>query len=108
MLGETIGTISITQSGYLITRTLNVVNNTITEFPDVVIFHIHLISTSTASHLTIQNGQGGTTYLDLTGTISKGIDFDFGMWGVTFPKGAYATVDGNIVTAQITCKASKF
>lgn len=107
MLGETVGTILVTGSGYLITRVNNINGSTVTEYPETVITHIHLISTSTASVLTIQNGQGGTTWVSETGTISKGIDFDFGIWGITFPKGAYITADGNIVSAAITCKANK-
>lgn len=107
MLGETVGSANVTASGYLITRTIGIQGNNITDHPEVVITHIHLVSSSTASVLTIQNGQNGSTWVNITGTISKGIDFDFGMWGITFPLGAYITVDGNIVNAVFTFKANK-
>lgn len=107
MLGETVGSIGVTSSGYLISR-VNTTTN-VTEYPEVTIFHIHLISTSGGgSNVTIQNGSGGTTQINITGTTSKGIDFDFGVWGITFPKGAYVTVDGNTSIAVVTCKANKF
>lgn len=111
MLGETIGTLDFTTastSAYLITRVENPASGAITKFPHTTITHIHLISTSTASNLQIANGLGGTVRINITGTISKGIDFDFGVWGITFPLGAYVTSDGNIVNAAITCKASLF
>ncbi len=108
MLGETVGTISVSGSGYLITRVNNINGITVTEYPETVITHIHLISGGTASVLNIANGQGGTNYIKATCPIvSSGNDFDFGIFGIVFPKGAYVTVDGNIVTAQITCKANK-
>lgn len=108
MLGETIGTINVSATGYLITRIENPASGAITKFPETVITHIHLISTSGGgSVLTIANGQGGTTVVSATGTTSKGIDFDFGIWGITFSSGAYITVDGNISNAAITCKANK-
>lgn len=108
MYGETGGVINITASGYLITRTINLVPNAKTEYPETRIFHIHLISGSTASVIQIANGQGGTNYITETGSFSTGADFDYGPIGITFPKGAYVTVDGNIVSAAITCKAEKF
>ena len=108
MLGETVGSIESTASGYLITRTLKQAGGDVTFYPETTIFHIHLISTSGGgSNVTIANGQGGTTRINITGTTSKGIDFDFGMWGISFPQGAYITVDANIVTATITFKANK-
>lgn len=109
MLGETVGSIEATVSGYLISRTLKLAGGDVSQNPEVTIFHIHLISNgSGASNLLIANGNGGTTRINITGTTSKGIDFDFGVWGVTFDKGAYLTVDGNISIAVVTCKASKF
>ena len=109
MLGETVGTVSITATGYIISTTITDAGSTTVAIPKGTrIFHIHLISSSTASNLQIANGSGGTTQINITGTISKGIDFDFGVWGISFPNGAYATVDANIVTAQITCKADQF
>ena len=111
MLGETVGSSNISASGYLITRTRAQLNGgvttTTTEYPETVITHIHLISSSTASNLTVSNGSGGTVWINITGVVSKGTDFDFGMWGISFPLGAYVTVDGNIVTATFTYKANK-
>lgn len=108
MWGETGGTISITASGYLITRTLAMQPSSITQHPETRIFHIHLVSGATASVINIANGQGGTTLITETGSFSTGADFDYGPIGITFPLGAYVTVDGNIVSASITCKAEKF
>lgn len=105
MLGETIGSIiftNSTSSGYLITSTNKTLG--ITTTPQTRIFHIHLVSTSTASNITIQNGQGGTTYINVIGKIDKGIDFDFGWWGIVFPFGAFVTYDGNQLEGVITCK----
>lgn len=107
MYGETGGVIDITASGYLITRTINLLPTSIVENPSTRIFHIHLISGSTASVITISNGQNGTVFIKETGSFSTGADFDYGPFGVTFPMGAYVTVDGNIVSAAITCKADK-
>lgn len=109
MLGETVGVIDITTastSGYLVSH----INKTTgaTKFPPTRIFHIHLISSSTASNLQIANGQGGTVRINVTGTLSKGIDFDFGIWGITFPLGAYFTTDANITEAAVICKADDF
>ncbi len=107
MLGETVGSIDVTQSGYIVTTTLKLLPSDVTLHPEVTIFHIHLISTSGGGAvLLIANGQGGTTRINATGTTSKGIDFDFGVWGITFPLGAYVTVDGNISNAVVTCKAA--
>lgn len=109
MLGETVGTINVSQTGYLISRTIKLAGGDVSQNPEVTIFHIHLISNgSGASVLTIANGNGGTQQINITGTTSKGIDFDFGVWGITFPNDAYVTVDGNISNAAITCKSSKF
>lgn len=112
MLGETIGSINfstVSTSAYLITRVNNINGTTVTQYPETTITHIHLISTSGGgSNLQIANGLGGTVYINITGTTSKGIDFDFGAYGITFPLGAYLTTDGNISNAAITCKASKF
>lgn len=102
MFGAPVGTVNITANGYLVQRTnatTGVVVNTTCR-----VFNIHLVSSSTASVLTISNGQSGSVYLKLTGTISTGATFDFGVHGVLFPSGAYATVDGNIVSATIVCR----
>ena len=111
MLGETIGSININSTGYLISRTRQQVDGnvttTITDYPHTVITHIHLISNAGGgSVLTINNGQTGTQQINLTGTTSKGMDFDFGIWGIDFPEGAYITVDGNIQSATIVCKSN--
>lgn len=106
MLGETVGTLDVTTASttaYLITgKTIDGLSG---QPLPTRIFHIHLVSSSTASNLQIANGSGGTVRINITGTISKGIDFDFGMWGITFPKGASIVTDANIVEAAITCKA---
>ena len=105
MLGVGVGTVNVTANGYLTTST----SSPSTYLPTGTrVFHIHLISTGTASVLTIQNGQGGTTFIKVTGTVSTGVDFDFGIYGQSFPAGAYVTVDGNIVSAAIVCKADQF
>lgn len=107
MLGETVGTIYVTSSGYITSHT-NQTTNVITHEP-TRIFHIHLISSGTgASVIQISNGQTGSIYISETGTSGKGADFDYGMWGMTFPASAYVTVDSNIVSASIICKADKF
>lgn len=109
MLGESIGTVLVTTSGYLTSTTITDASSTTVNLPTGTrVFHIHLISSSTASVITIQNGQSGTTWISETGVISKGADFDFGMYGIAFPLGAYVTVDGNIVSAAIVCKADQF
>lgn len=108
MLGETVGAVDVTQTGYILNRTIKLAGGDVSQVLDVTIFHIHLISNgSGGSALTIANGQGGTTRINITGTTSKGIDFDFGVWGITFPVGAYVTVDGNLSNAVVTCKAAK-
>lgn len=110
MLGETIGAIDITASsvtGNLISRIININGNTVTDNASVVITHIHLISGASPSVLTVANGLGGNVRIDITGTASKGIDFDFGVWGITFPAGAYVTYDSNQTGGAIVCKASK-
>lgn len=109
MLGQTAGTINITSTGYLISTTITDANSTTVNLPTGTrIFHIHLISSSTASVINIANGQNGTNYIKETGTISTGADFDFGIYGQSFPLGAYVTVDGNIVSASIVCKSDQF
>lgn len=109
MLGQTAGTVNITGSGYLISTTItDASSSTVTIPTGTRIFHIHLISSSTASVINIANGQGGTNYIKETGTISTGADFSYGIYGQSFPLGAYITVDGNIVSASIVCKADQF
>jgi hypothetical protein len=109
MLGVGVGTVNITGSGYLTTSSVTDAAGSTVYLPTGTrIFHIHLISGGSASVLTIQNGQGGTTYIKVTGTANTGADFDFGIYGQSFPLGAYATVDGNIVSAAIVCKADQF
>lgn len=108
MLGETVGTIDVSATGNLISRTIAQASGNISQIEEVTITHIHLISNgSGASVLIISNGQGGTQRINITGITSKGIDFDFGVFGITFDKGAFVTVDGNISNAAITCKSSK-
>jgi hypothetical protein len=109
MYGAPVGTVSITTSQYLISTTVtDASSSTVTIPTGTRIFNIHLISGATASVLNIANGQGGTNYLKLTcPVVSTGNTFDFGINGIFFPLGAYATVDGNIVTAQIQCRADQ-
>ena len=106
MYGETVGTVSISATGYIISSTTTDAAGTNVNTPQGTrIYHIHLISGGTASVLNIANGAGGTNYIKVTcSVVSSGNDFDFGVNGIFFPKGAYATVDGNIVTAQVVCK----
>lgn len=106
MYGAPVGTVSITASGYILSTTITDAGSTTVNTPQGTrIFNIHLISGGTASVLNIANGQGGTNWLKLTcPVVSTGNTFDFGINGVFFPLGAYATVDGNIVTAQIQCR----
>ena len=106
MYGETVGTVSISASGYIISSTTTDAAGVAVNNPKGTrIFHIHLISGGTATVLNISNGLGGTNYIKATAAVvSSGNDFDFGALGMFFPNGAYATVDGNIVTAQIICK----
>lgn len=107
MYGEPVGTIDISQSGYLTTSNITTINKTVNS-PDRI-FHIHLISTSGGgSVLIVANGQGGTQRINITGTTSKGIDFDFGINGITFPLGAYITVDNNLSNAAITGRREQF
>ena len=109
MLGQTAGTVNITGSGFLISTTITDAGSTTVNIPvGTRIFHIHLISSGTASVLNIANGQGGTNYIKFTGTVSTGADVDFGIYGQSFPNGAYVTVDANIVSASIVCKADQF
>ncbi len=109
MLGETVGTVSMSASGYVTSTVItDATNNTVLIPKSTRIFHMHLISDTTASNVLVANGQGGTTQINITGTISKGVDFDFGIWGITFPNGAYVTVDAHTVSVQITCKADQF
>lgn len=106
MYGMPVGTVYVTTSGYLTTTTINPSNKTVNS-PDII-FNIHLISSSTASVLTISNGQTGNVMIKVTGIISTGATFDFGINGMTFPLGAYVTVDGNIVSASIATRRSQF
>ena len=65
------------------------------------VFSIHMISDSTASTVTLRNGtsSSGTPYIQVDGTISKGVTLDFAN-GVLFPGGCFADVDSH--TAYLT------
>lgn len=106
MYGSPAGSVYIAASGYIVQRT-NVTTNVGVNTP-TRIFNIHLISGGTASVLTISNGQTGNVMLKVTGAINTGSTFDFGVNGVTFPAGAYVTVDVNIVSATINCRGDSF
>jgi hypothetical protein len=105
-----VGTINTNATGYLISSTTTDAAGTNVNVVPIGtrIYNIHLISSGTASVLTIANGNGGTTYIKVTGTVSTGATFDFGHHGVTFPAGAYITVDGNIVSTSIACAQEQF
>lgn len=105
MFGEPVGPILFTSSslsGYLITTTNNTVGVIMT--PQTRIVHIHLISGATPSVIIVRNGQGGSILINEKGKSNKGVDFDFGMWGVVFPLGAYITYDGNQLQGVITVR----
>lgn len=110
MLGETVGTVFVTANGQLITH----VNNTtgITVIPTVEVLNIHIISSGTAaSVITLSNGAdingvGGTVFVKETGTSGTGKTIDYGVYGKLFPRGAFVTVDANLIGASITCKAT--
>ena len=110
MFGETVGTILV--SGTSVTQYLTTHTNSTTgviTYEPTRIFHIHLVSSTSISTLKIQNGTTGLPWLVLTnGTGNKGTDFDFGVFGVGFPSGAYVTGDSNLASAAIVCKADKF
>lgn len=106
MYGEPCGTVTVTASGYLITTVITTINKTVNS-PDRIL-HIHLISGATASVIKISDGQTGAIKIQETGSFSTGADFDYGPHGITFPNGAYVTVDVNIVSAAITCRREQF
>lgn len=68
------------------------------------VYNINLISTGTASVIQLKSGtaSGGTIWIQETGTISTGKTFDYGVHGHYFPSGCFVTVDGNIVSAEIS------
>lgn len=105
MYGSPVGTLNITGSGYLITH----VNSTtsMTTNLSTRVFLVHLISGGSPSVLTISNGQTGSVLLKMTGTANTGVNFDFGINGILFPQSAYATVDGNIVSATIILRGDR-
>lgn len=107
MYGAPVGTINVTSTGQLLTYNNNTDGNIGVDYK-CRIFNIHLISSSTASVLTISNGISGSVFIKVTGTISTGVTFDFGINGVVFSSGAYITVDANIVSATIACRADAF
>lgn len=111
MYGAPVGSLLVTANGQLVTRTNTTTN--VVVIPPVRIFNIHLISGGTASVLTLSNnsdinGVGGTVWVKVTGAINTGSTFDFGINGIAFPKGAFITVDVNIVSATISFRADSF
>ena len=109
MYGAPTGTVVVTANGYLTTTSVTDAGSTTVLLPTGTrVFNIHLVSTSTPSVLKISNGQTGTVAINVTGTASIGSTFDFGFHGHSFPNGAYVTVDANIVTAAISCRADQF
>ena len=115
MFGETGGTVLVSgtsTSGYLIKR----VNQTtgVTENDSTRVFHVTLISgTGTASTLQIYNGSAATIpTIIVTGTsgssiANRSVDSDYGVFGQSFPLGAYYVTDSNLSQAAIVCKADK-
>ena len=119
MFGETVGTIlvsSTSTSGYLIGSTVTLVNgtttNTITSNPPTRIMHITLVSGSgTNSSFQVYNGSAALIpEIIVTGTsgANRITDVDYGMFGQTFPLGAYYKTDANLTQAAVVCKADQF
>ena len=106
-----IGSVDIPTTGtsaYLYSSSITDAGSTKVLIPQgTIVFHIHLISSSTPSVITIANGLGGLQRINVTGTASKGIDFDFGTNGILFSAGAYATYDSNATGGVITCMATQ-
>lgn len=99
---------SSSSSGYLVTTTITDASSTTVNIPKgTTVFHIHLISSSTPSVVSIANGSGGNSRINITGTASKGIDFDFGTSGIPFPLGAYVSYDSNATGGVITFVADQ-
>ena len=115
MFGETVGTILVSNtstSGYLIQR--KNVTTGVTENDATRIFHITLVSgTGTASSLQVYNGSAATIpTIIVTGTsgssiANRSVDSDYGVFGQSFPLGAYYVTDANLSQAAIVCKADK-
>lgn len=68
------------------------------------VYSMNLISSGTASVIQLKSGtaSGGAIWIQETGTISTGKTFDYGYHGQYFPSGCFVTVDGNIVSAEIS------
>lgn len=107
MLGETVGTILVsgTSSQYLITSTNTTTG--VSENHQTRIFHISLSSGTTASTLQITNGQGGAVELVVRGTNNGSSEFDYGIWGHSFSKGAFLVPDVNYNQLAIICKMDR-
>ena len=104
MYGAPVGTLKITSSaGYLISSTNTTTG--VTTNPSTRIFHISLVSGTTASNIQISNGLGGDIYINETGTAVKGAEFDFGFHGKTFPLGAYVIPDANFISGSVDIRA---
>lgn len=109
MFGETVGTVLLV-SGTVGRYVISSVNQTtgVTITPPVRIFHITLSSgtASAGSTLKIYNGQGGNLEIVVSGTNIGTTDVDYGVFGHTFPNGAFAVpADTNSVSTAIICKA---
>lgn len=103
MYGNPVGTVNISSAGAIITASTFSPVGQVTA-PGIRVFNIHLISGGTPSVFSLTNGNAGTTFVKVTGTANTGATFDFGVNGVFFPSGAFAVVDGNIVSATIACR----
>jgi hypothetical protein len=106
-----IGVVDIPTTGtsaYLYSSTITDAGSTGVVIPKgTIVFHIHVISSATPSVISIANGAGGLQRINITGTASKGADFDFGTSGISFPLGAYVTYDSNATGGAITCMAAQ-
>jgi len=68
----------------------------------ITIYAVHVISTSTAAVVKFNNvGVGGTVYIQETGTLSKGVTFNYSE-GFYLPGGAYYTADGNQTSVLVS------
>lgn len=68
------------------------------------VYSAHVISSGGgAASVLLRNGTstGGTIYLQLDGTTSKGVTFTFGTHGQVFPAGCFVDVDGNTTSVLV-------
>ena len=70
----------------------------------VRVYSVHLISGSTASTCTLENGTtaSGTIYAQIDGIASQGVTINFA-GGLCFPDGCFLDADANISSCVIVC-----